>query len=40
MFLSDEQVARSGSLGCGAVSQARDKDGGVKELRRLVEDER
>ena len=34
--LSEEQVARSGRVGCGAVSQARDNEGGVRGERRLI----
>jgi hypothetical protein len=31
--LSEEQVARSGAVGCGAVSQAREGDGEVRVAR-------
>ena len=31
--LSDEQVARMGAVGCGAVSQAREGEGGDSVVR-------
>lgn len=34
--LSEEQVARRGRVGCGAVSQAREGFGGVRVERRVI----